>query len=294
MKQIKIINVNKNANKHIKINASNANNSTNVRIIVPKLVTICSDDIDCNSDAASIDAVSEIETYNFNNNAYEIRNIDNISDKSNIVNINIPKKSIKCKKSDNKPNEYQNEYQIINKNDYLVCNNQSGSKDAIISMLISTVNNLTERVEHLENSMKMLDKNELDTTKCIEIKIQKIDPNEDDIRRALKMPAVEGDAYLLKQYYLNDASDAAEPIRMINKRRFEYWADNIWNVDIDGTNLKKILSKNLQQCYLRYITFDRFKHDNGTYLQYQERIHLLSNEKHIVKLFSAFKEYVKH
>lgn len=104
------------------------------------------------------------------------------------------------------------------------------------------------------------------------------DLTEDVVRQYLEKNSVNGDSLLLNRIYKK------KPVKFINRRRYEYYADEYWHTDVDGLYLRKILSGNLMNSYMKVNKFDHYKKDRDKFLRNQQHIMKLNDEAYQKRL----------
>ena len=149
-----------------------------------------------------------------------------------------------------------------------------------------------------EEILKKIDCNSIDEKNNItkktykDIRIEQFNMNKDIILECLRMHSLEGDVKLFKILYLIDVSKEYYPLKYINKKDFKYMNDNIWHDD-NGTYIKDIiLKKNIARCYLKVNTMENVI-NNGDFIQHQQHISKLSDEKYQDKWLNKIKLLIK-
>ena len=149
-----------------------------------------------------------------------------------------------------------------------------------------------------EEILKKIDCNSIDEKNNItkktykDIRIEQFNMNKDIILECLRMHSLEGDVKLFKILYLKDVSKEYYPLKYINKKDFKYMNDNIWHDD-NGTYIKDIiLKKNIARCYLKVNTMENVI-NNGDFIQHQQHISKLSDEKYQDKWLNKIKLLIK-
>ena len=136
------------------------------------------------------------------------------------------------------------------------------------------------------------EKNNITKKTYKDIRIEQFNMNKDIILECLRMHSLEGDVKLFKILYLKDVSKEYYPLKYINKKDFKYMNDNIWHDD-NGTYIKDIiLNKNIARCYLKVNTMENVI-NNGDFIQHQQHISKLSDEKYQDKWLNKIKLLIK-
>lgn len=106
------------------------------------------------------------------------------------------------------------------------------------------------------------------------------------IKDCLNLCSLQGDLKIFKKMYIDGISKEFYPIRHI-KKKIQYWLDNHMNDDdVNGTYVKNIIIKNIENCYLAINTFDNYENNIDQLLKNQEHINKLSEEKYKDKLLN--------
>ena len=106
------------------------------------------------------------------------------------------------------------------------------------------------------------------------------------IKDCLNLCSLQGDLKIFNKMYIDGISKEFYPIRHI-KKKIQYWLDNHMNDDdVNGTYVKTIIIKNIEDCYLAINTFDNYENNVDQLLKNQEHINKLSEEKYKDKLLN--------
>lgn len=110
--------------------------------------------------------------------------------------------------------------------------------------------------------------------------------NELFLKDCLNLCSLQGDLRIFKKMYIDDVSKEFYPIRHI-KKKIQYWLDNHMNDDdVNGTYVKNIIIKNIEDCYLSINIFDNYENNIDQFFKNQEHINKLSEEKYKDKLLN--------
>jgi ribosomal protein L30E len=179
----------------------------------------------------------------------------------------------------------------------LVENNNSYEEN--IDIIIKKSDNITIN-EYKADNNDVKDKNELKIVKekrseekniylinnYKDLKRELFNFDELFIKDCLNLCSLQGDLKIFKKMYIDGVSKEFYPIRHI-KKKLQYWLDNHMNDDdANGTYVKHIIIKNIEDCYLAINTFDNYKNNVDQLLKNQEHINKLSEEKYKDKLLN--------
>jgi len=155
---------------------------------------------------------------------------------------------------------------------------------------------LKERIETLEkNSCGIPEKiikneNQENIDKYIEenikiVKKERMNIDDETIRKHLNAKSLESDCELLFKYYLENTTKNLYPIKKNKKSECYFWNGTDWVEDIGGNNLKSIFTNNLRKVYSKVNNSK-----DVDFLSNQEYINNLSSKKTQYHLYSYFKE----
>ena len=100
----------------------------------------------------------------------------------------------------------------------------------------------------------------------------------------LSLRSVNGDINLIKHYYLLEDKKSIE---LMNQRRFEFWNEGRWHIDMDGHKIANIISKNLQKLYTSVNTISEI--ESYAFLQNQVHINRLCSDRYKKQLIRKLK-----
>ncbi len=143
-----------------------------------------------------------------------------------------------------------------------------------VESLISEVRDMKVILSELKLDVKKSSNSDL-----VELKRERLNIGKDKILHALSFHDVRGDVYLFKEYYLKNSFT---PIRRVSPRKYEYFAEGKWRIDIDGLRLMQIVQYNIQQSYYMVNRLDAFSIEE--FQMNQEHIQQLSTEKYKKRL----------
>ena len=106
----------------------------------------------------------------------------------------------------------------------------------------------------------------------------------DKVLKNLSLRSVTGDINLIKYYYLNNEKKSIE---LINQRRFEFWNEGRWHIDMDGHKISNILTRNLQKLYAGVNTISSI--ESYVFLQNQVHINRITSDKYKKQLIRQLK-----
>ena len=106
----------------------------------------------------------------------------------------------------------------------------------------------------------------------------------DKVLKNLSLRSVTGDINLIKYYYLNKEKKSIE---LINQRRFEFWNEGRWHIDMDGHKISNILTRNLQKLYAGVNTISSI--ESYVFLQNQVYINRIASDKYKKQLIRQLK-----
>ena len=189
----------------------------------------------------------------------------------------------------------------LKKNDIkeIVLAENNNSYEENIDIIIKKSDNITIN-EYKADNNDVKDKNELKIVKekrseekniylindYKDLKRELFNFDELFIKDCLNLCSLQGDLKIFKKMYIDGVSKEFYPIRHI-KKKIQYWLDDHMNDDdANGTYVKNIIIKNIEDCYLAINTFDNYENNVDQFLKNQEHINKLSEEKYKDKLLN--------
>ena len=126
-----------------------------------------------------------------------------------------------------------------------------------------------------------------------DIKINNFDLNIKFVQKCLDLNSLVGDTKIFKKMYLDGVNKELYPVRYINKKNYQYWYDNKWNNDVEGEYIKKVIVKNIQQCYLKANQYDNYGQSKmEQFLKNQTHLNKLSDDKYQCKWLTSIKQLI--
>jgi hypothetical protein len=163
-----------------------------------------------------------------------------------------------------------------------------------ITKIDEKIDEIILRVSKLENKVQIIEhnKNNNDTRKIKELRVENIELPDFDVIRALNYKDHRSILYIFKLYYKNKLNlKHAYPIRIKGQRSFEYYSNDEWVPDLYGNNIMNIICKNLENLFIKYNVIEKIDIDN--LLSNQEFIYKLSNDVYKRKLLPFIIEEVR-
>tara|TARA_B100001769_G_C21835225_1_gene453436 strand:- start:185 stop:685 length:501 start_codon:yes stop_codon:yes gene_type:complete len=161
----------------------------------------------------------------------------------------------------------------------------------IENILLNIQSNISEINCKLD---RIYDKLEIEYTETDIGELKKVKTELDDniIKKSLESNSLTGDFEIIRKVYF-DVPKESFPIRHIDKKKYKYWLNNKWNIDIDAVYIKDVLLCILNSCYLRFNKYDRYKDNIDTYIKNQEYISTIStDDKYKIRLLNHVKNYI--
>ena len=234
-----------------------------------------------------INNINNITNTDNSENLNDIDNSDTTNDTNNSVNIN----NTDIKKILLSINSFNNKFEILNER---MINIEKILDDFLIKDI--TVKNDVIKSDVIKNDVIKSDIVKSDVIKSPIVKSPIIDNsfykelkvetflnlniNKDFIKECLNMSSINGDIKLFKKIYIDDTSKEYYPIRHI-KKKLQYWLDNhMIDDDTNGTYIKNIILKNIENCYLKINIIENYTNDMDQFLKNQDHINKLSEEKY--------------
>lgn len=151
-----------------------------------------------------------------------------------------------------------------------------------LDMICNRIENIEERLTHIEECQKFsYAEFSGEIIKIKEIKLESYPISDQDVMKALVYHDYRSFIYIFKLYYRSiQGGKIFYPIRMKNRRTFEYYYGGRWILDPSGHQTIKILCSNIQNLFLKHnIVENKFIEQDQWYLN-QHFIMKLSEEKY--------------
>jgi hypothetical protein len=123
-----------------------------------------------------------------------------------------------------------------------------------------------------------------------EIKKEQYNLDEDFVRTCLNLGSIEGDIKIFKKVYIDNISKEYYPIRH-TKKKFQYWYNGHMKDDDSNCNyIKNTIVQNIEDCYLNVNKYDSYQDDIDQFINNQEHINKMSEQKYKEKILSKIME----
>ena len=165
--------------------------------------------------------------------------------------------------------------------------------------IILTRQELLSEINELKKQILIINKSKIINPTIKELKIENIELPSKIIIKSLNLNSIKGDLIIFKQFYIgtkisNENNNMQPPIQCVCSRKYTYWDNGKWNDDMDGYIIAEILSKNIQQCYLKVNFLINLNHNIDQFILNQAHIHKLSDEKYKRLLIREIRNYIKN
>tara|TARA_Y100001958_G_C21163559_1_gene496878 strand:- start:206 stop:706 length:501 start_codon:yes stop_codon:yes gene_type:complete len=158
----------------------------------------------------------------------------------------------------------------------------------ILLSIQSNISEINSKLDRINDKMGI----EQQVYDIEELKKVKTDLDDNIIKKSLESNSLSGDFEIIKKLYF-DVPKESFPIQHIDKKRYKYWLNNKWNIDVDAVYIKDVLLCVLNSCYLRFNKYERYKDNIDTYIKNQEYISTIStDDKYKVRLLNHIKNYI--
>ncbi len=119
-----------------------------------------------------------------------------------------------------------------------------------------------------------------------ELRLEVFDIPNEFVKKCLELNSIAGDIKLFKKMYIEDVPKEYLPIRHIRKK-FQYWLDGHMNDDdSNGSYIKDTITRNIESLYLKINMFENYQSNIDQFVNNQEYINKMSDEKHKEKLLA--------
>ncbi len=124
-----------------------------------------------------------------------------------------------------------------------------------------------------------------------DVKIETFELDETFIRKCMETNHLSGDVKMFQKMYLENVSKEFFPIRHI-KKTYQYWLNGHMNDDIGGSYIKNTVARNIEILYMKINTMDYYEGQIELFMNNQDHIGKLSDEKYKDKLLAKICQLV--
>lgn len=124
-----------------------------------------------------------------------------------------------------------------------------------------------------------------------DMKVEKFDFEEEFVRKCLEMNSIVGDIRMFKKMYLENVSKEFYPIRYF-KKTYQYWLNGKMHDDIGGSYVKNTITRNIETLYMKLNTFEYYGEKVDKFMNNQEHICKLSDEKYKDKILQQIGQII--
>jgi hypothetical protein len=165
------------------------------------------------------------------------------------------------------------------------------SIEKVLLNIQQDINDINIKLDKIYNKLEM---DHINDVNIEELKKCKIELDDTIVKKSLESNSLSGDFEIIRHIYFNVEKEAF-PIQYIDKKKYKYWLNNKWNIDIDGEYIKDVLVCILNSCYLRYNKYDKYENNTDTYIKNQEYIgDIFKDEKYKTRLLIHIKNYINN
>ncbi len=113
-----------------------------------------------------------------------------------------------------------------------------------------------------------------------DLKLETFEIPVDFVKKCLEMNSMGGDIKLFKKMYIDGVPKEYLPIRHIRKK-FQYWLNGHMNDDdSNGSYIKDTITRNIESLYLKINMYENYQSNIDQFVNNQDHINKLSDEKH--------------
>jgi hypothetical protein len=159
------------------------------------------------------------------------------------------------------------------------------SNTYMLKEILSELKNMREDIDHIKSEINNLHKD--NKPLIVEVKAEPLNIDDKIVKIALKLNGILGDMMIFKHYYLKNKMC---PIKRVNTRHFEYWANNKWNHDNYGKKIIEIISNNLKMTYVKINNINNYEAEQ--FVENQTHIFDLTSDKYQKKLLDKIVEAI--
>jgi hypothetical protein len=181
---------------------------------------------------------------------------------------------------------------LLGENYHVVVEEDMESMDGSVGMNIDTPSSLSQTYIEEEKQLVVSKRSSKRSTGGAmiggyrDLRLEVFNIENDFVKKCLEMNSIAGDIKLFKKMYIDGVPKEYLPIRHI-RRKFQYWLDGHMNDDdSNGSYIKDTITRNIESLYLKINMFENYQSNIDQFVNNQEYINKLSDEKHKEKLLA--------
>ena len=181
---------------------------------------------------------------------------------------------------------------LLGENYHVVVEEDMESMDGSVGMNIDTPSSLSQTYVEEEKQLVVSKRSSKRSTGGAmiggyrDLRLEVFNIENDFVKKCLEMNSIAGDIKLFKKMYIDGVPKEYLPIRHI-RRKFQYWLDGHMNDDdSNGSYIKDTITRNIESLYLKINMFENYQSNIDQFVNNQEYINKLSDEKHKEKLLA--------
>ena len=184
------------------------------------------------------------------------------------------------------------------------CSSKINDHEKKIIDLQKTIAQLVEKLEEFEKRFENVDFSNLDgktsTTNIIKMRPlikEKLYDNADEkvdadyVQDKLENGTIKSDFLVIKRIYFRGLEKHQIPIRVYKKGYLEYWANDKWTIDKNGSKTLSILISNLKSYYIKVNKADLYIDNPNIFIKNQTHIHEMKGKKYRAEIYKMIVDY---
>lgn len=124
-----------------------------------------------------------------------------------------------------------------------------------------------------------------------DVKVERFSLEEEFVRKCMEMNSMVGDMKMFQKMYLENVSKEFYSIRYV-KKTYQYWLNGKMYDDIGGSYIKNTISRNIEMLYMKMNTFEYYGEKVEKFMNNQEHICKLSDEKYKDKMLQQIVQMI--
>lgn len=124
-----------------------------------------------------------------------------------------------------------------------------------------------------------------------DIKVEKFELDNEFVKKCMEINSIQGDIKMFHKMYLEGVSRDFYPIRQV-KRMFQYWLNGHMHDDAGGCYIKNTIARNIEMLYMKLNVYEKYEDKVDKFMNNQEHICKLSDEKYKDKLLQQIGQMI--
>jgi hypothetical protein len=124
-----------------------------------------------------------------------------------------------------------------------------------------------------------------------DVKVEKFEMDNEFVKKCMEINSIQGDIKMFHKMYLEGVSREFYPIRQV-KKMFQYWLNGHMHDDAGGFYIKNTIARNIEMLYMKLNVYEKYEDKVDKFMNNQEHICKLSDEKYKDKLLQQIGQMI--